>query len=1310
MKRILLWGLAALALVSCQNKEMDSVDEATFVPNGYEVFYAETESGDSAETKVYADQNLKVLWEAEDRITIFNQYSYNRAYTFQGETGDNSGSFRAEPVEDFVTGNPLPYIYAVYPYQESNRITNQSVLQLEMPAVQSYAENSFGRGANVMVSVTNDNYLLFRNVGGYLGVKLYGEGVAVSKVSLRGNAGEKLAGAATVTMPVGGVPEVTMGEDADTAVTIVSEEPVKLGASAEEYTEFWFVLPPTEFAEGLTITVAGPGGVFEKSTSQPISITRSNISRLAPVEVELVAQGQPSNEIWYTSLDGEVIELTVESSETFGANLVSNEYVDGVGILSFDGPVTQIGYGAFAWTQWRKNLKTISIPEGVSLIGDSVFANCSNLISATLPDSVTEFGVGIFRSCPYLEFIGSRFASADGRCLIVDGTLNSFAPFGLESYSIPEGVVTIGREVFQSSTVSYIELPESLRTIEEYAFYGSNLASIVLPEGLESIGYRAFDSTYLTTVHIPSTVENLADGAFMYCSYLESFTGRYASEDGLCLIANGMLAAFAPKGLTGTEYVVPEGVTLITRRIFRYLPLTSLVLPTTLKEMSYRACEYCESLESVTFLSTTPMGSDIAECFRNCGEFQIYVPFESIDDYKAVWTDWADRILPIPSDAPITFVDADLEADLVTAFDTDGDGALSTGEAAAVTSFDGVFTKTSYTSFDEFRYFTSVTDLPADSFKTWQSLERISFPHSLKSIGAYSFVDCTSLKEIVLNNGLQSVGSFAFCGCRSLEKLYIPESLTDLGGAAFTTCQRLESISGPNAGADGRTWIKDNALLIIAPYGLKEFTIPNGVIRLGRSLFFNCIGLTKITVPDSVTEMETRVFAQSFLTEIEIPSVTNIPDFAFQYCEKLETVILSGPVASIGKEAFGQCPVLQSVELYVTTPPTLNGGILNGSDNCSIYVMPSAVEAYKSSASWSAYADRIFANPKISDHTSAITNARDLSSQQANCFVITVPGAYKFPAFKGSSEASVGNVFGAGIVWESCNNSEEVAENSVIVAVDYEDNWIYFQTPESLKPGNALICAQDSTGKILWSWHIWIPASRITTNTYGIWNKPLMDRNLGALVAAQAGEAAPVESFGLTYQWGRKDPFVGPAATSGNSNAAVAGQAPETAPGDGQGDVSKISLSYATEHPWILGFSQNGDWVDVSDDTFWQNGVKTIYDPCPAGYKVPDYDNDQPWMAYDMSTVEGWEENIKNGYFLLGNPVAVFPFAGYRDDYGPEGYTKQYLRVAMWTSYSREDRPDTAFGFDIRSADSGNKHLVTSRPKARGSYVRCVKL
>ena len=294
MKRILLFGLVAvlgLSLLSCERKEMAVSDELT---TEGDVFYAMIEQSNNTASKAYVDENYYVLWHADDRISVFNTNTFNRQYRYTGETGKNYGRFEMVPDNDFVAGNPLEHIYAVYPYKESNYIPVEGVMQVVLPMVQPYAEKSFAPGVNTMVSVTDSHDLIFKNACGYLGVKLYGENIGVASITLEGNDGELISGQAEIRMEVGGVPDLTMvneGTDLQKQVKVTGDPFVALGATEEEYTEFWFVLPPMTFEHGLTITVKGSeGDSFVKSTENAITIERSRIVHLEPVSAEELNQ------------------------------------------------------------------------------------------------------------------------------------------------------------------------------------------------------------------------------------------------------------------------------------------------------------------------------------------------------------------------------------------------------------------------------------------------------------------------------------------------------------------------------------------------------------------------------------------------------------------------------------------------------------------------------------------------------------------------------------------------------------------------------------------------------------------------------------------------------------------------------------------------------------------------------------------------------------------------------------------------------------------------------------------------------------
>ncbi len=273
-----MMSLATLA-ISCSQKEEDKLFNER---PAYDVFYAKMENAD---TKVFADDLLRVLWDADDRVSIFNKYTYNQEYRFNGETGDNAGAFKIVESEDFVTGNALDKVYSVYPYIESTKIDNDGLITIDMPAEQKYREDSFGIGANTMIAISENNQLMFKNLCGYMIVKLYGDDVTVKSLTIKGNKGESISGKANVTAEIDKVPEIIFAETATKSITLTCDTPIKIGSTPETATPFWIVVPPVVFSEGFTLTVtAADGGVYSKSTSNKFEIMRNGISRMTALE------------------------------------------------------------------------------------------------------------------------------------------------------------------------------------------------------------------------------------------------------------------------------------------------------------------------------------------------------------------------------------------------------------------------------------------------------------------------------------------------------------------------------------------------------------------------------------------------------------------------------------------------------------------------------------------------------------------------------------------------------------------------------------------------------------------------------------------------------------------------------------------------------------------------------------------------------------------------------------------------------------------------------------------------------------------
>ena len=394
----------------------------------------------------------------------------------------------------------------------------------------------------------------------------------------------------------------------------------------------------------------------------------------------------PDNEIWYTSPDGIVIEP--QNAEGFGAAIVSNTYEDGLGVMTFDGPVTRIGEQAFGST----DIERIILPEGVSTIGEyaflychkladvvlpsglsvierGAFEGCDHLTSFNIPESVTSIASGSFEMCSSLKEFAGKFASEDHRLLVVEGEVVAFAPAGLSEYTVMSGVTGIGRSVFgYCKELISLTIPSGVVRIDSFAFTNcTNLSSVNLPETVRYIGDFAFyECRGLESIHIPESVESIVC-PFYSCSSLREFTGKYASDDHRLLVdEDGCIFAFAPYGLS--SYSIPKGILAIGPSVFENcLELNTISIPNSVRNIgfaAFRSCglrsvtisagvtdisdwafAYCQSMESVEVLATNPpQGTPNMFEQTTC---PIYVPEAAVEAYKSApyWSKYADRIV-----------------------------------------------------------------------------------------------------------------------------------------------------------------------------------------------------------------------------------------------------------------------------------------------------------------------------------------------------------------------------------------------------------------------------------------------------------------------------------------------------------------------------------------------------------------------------------------------------------------------------------------------------------------------------------------
>ena len=250
----------------------------------------------------------------------------------------------------------------------------------------------------------------------------------------------------------------------------------------------------------------------------------------------------------------------------------------------------------------------------------------------------------------------------------------------------------------------------------------------------------------------------------------------------------------------------------------------------------------------------------------------------------------------------------------------------------------------------------------------------------------------------------------------------------------------------------------------------------------------------------------------------------------------------------------------------------------------------------------------------------------------ANTYMVHSAGTYRFNATvkgNGGLDPMTGTkattldptaISGVKVLWEVGDQyGRAIDYDGTSYSVSYADGYVTFSTPSTFVEGAAGVAVYDSSDNILWSWVIWTTPS-INTVTHN--GKDFMDRNLCSVNYDYCGS-------GLLFQWGRKDPF--PGAKNGNFTAFDYVPSVNSIFTNLSG---KSTVAYSISHPTTYITDGNeSSWIEQAeyDKGPWRDDVKTIYDPCPAGWRVPTT-NEQNGFGGLPGT------GFSNEYAGFGNP------------------------------------------------------------------------
>ena len=608
-------------------------------------------------------------------------------------------------------------------------------------------------------------------------------------------------------------------------------------------------------------------------------------------------------------------------------------------------PVSAIDIDAF---KGKTGLVSVTIPDCITNIGNTAFSGCTSMTSLTLPNGNLIIGTRAFFGCTGLKNVTINTTGSSINTRI--GTEAFLSCTGLESLTVNVAVnclSTIGTSAFKGCT--------ALKTITM-----GGAGNMVIED-------KVFDGCKsLLTVNIPACVSNIWTDSFWGCTGLTTITAdsdsaKLSSKDGVLYTKDMKTLFIYPEGIVSKTFTVPTGVEKIAKSAFAnrknleevILPetvtfidetafsdcisLRSINLPSNLQTIALSAFNKCTSLLSIAVpASLTLMGTSafanctslnnltFGACSANIGDSAFYnctalttvnIPGE-IDKIGASAFSGCSKIKDVTLNSGLVDIGNSAFTSCVLLNQITVPGTVAAIGAAA---FAGCVSLASAT------LQAGVVRIGDNAFAGDKLLSNMNIPGSVENIGINSFANCSGLMNVTFAEGLQTIGTQAFSGCTSLTQIDIPSSVTSIGNYdnAFFNCTSLTDINVSTdnnnySHIDGVLFNKAKTQLIFYPQGktATSYTVPEVTTSIFDRAFKKCTKLQNVVITDGITSIGENAFESSGLISVSIPStVSNIGASAFSDCIKLTSVTVPSGVTNVGRMAFLGCIGLTSLTI-----------------------------------------------------------------------------------------------------------------------------------------------------------------------------------------------------------------------------------------------------------------------------------------------------------------------------------------------------------------------------------------------------------